>query len=504
MGTAQLAARPGTASRPLGPESGFAWRGAPADLRKAVQAQARGRLRRHGVHDGLRVSSLFLLDLVAVLAAEWALSSLREIVAWPILNTLLPPAYLGGMRFAVPLTLSLIVVGAYRRGDPWRSPWLWLKGASLATALALWQFIWVQPVWLTAVQFALTAGGVTLVLAVSRGLLALTVLRMRGRLGEVRRAIIVGPAQDVFDATLSPIFSDPGGYAVAGHVVVGDDENERVAMALVEAILERDAHAVFIAGSLDPALLRQVVEVANNAGCEATSVSSTLKLAGVAAVSRVYGGVPLTVLTRPGLKAHQLVVKRLLDLTASALLLVLCAPLMVLIAIAVKVSSPGPVIFRQKRVGLGGRRFWILKFRSMREDAEQVLEKVASSSIYGDKRLFKMPDDPRITPIGKWLRKSSLDELPQLINVLIGQMSLVGPRPPLPSEVELYESHHLCRFDVRPGITGPWQVAGRNLVRDFDQVVLLEKRYIHGWSLVSDLRILLRTIPVVLKGTGAH
>ena len=146
----------------------------------------------------------------------------------------------------------------------------------------------------------------------------------------------------------------------------------------------------------------------------------------------------------------------------------------------------------------------ILKFRSMTEDAESERANVAEASIYSDPRLFKIPDDPRITRLGRWLRRTSLDELPQLLNVLKGDMSLVGPRPPVPEEVALYESRHLCRVDVRPGITGPWQVAGRNLIRDFEQVVLLEKSYIHNWSLWLDLRILLRTVPAVVRGTGAH
>ncbi|MGH7712878.1 MAG: sugar transferase, partial [Gemmatimonadaceae bacterium] len=125
-------------------------------------------------------------------------------------------------------------------------------------------------------------------------------------------------------------------------------------------------------------------------------------------------------------------------------------------------------------------------------------------SIYSDRRLFKIPNDPRITKVGRWLRRTSLDELPQLVNVLKGEMSLVGPRPPLPCEVELYEAHHYARFDVKPGITGPWQVAGRNEVTDFERVVTLETEYIRSWSILKDLVILLRTIPAVLEMRGAH
>jgi lipopolysaccharide/colanic/teichoic acid biosynthesis glycosyltransferase len=140
----------------------------------------------------------------------------------------------------------------------------------------------------------------------------------------------------------------------------------------------------------------------------------------------------------------------------------------------------------------------------MVDGAEARRDELLSQSVYGDARLFKVPSDPRMTRLGRWLRRTSLDELPQLINVLRGEMSLVGPRPPLPSEVALYEAHHYARFDVRPGITGPWQVGGRNEVTDFESVVALESEYIRNWSLVSDLVILLRTIPAVVGMSGAH
>jgi lipopolysaccharide/colanic/teichoic acid biosynthesis glycosyltransferase len=182
---------------------------------------------------------------------------------------------------------------------------------------------------------------------------------------------------------------------------------------------------------------------------------------------------------------------------------VLLSPLFLLLAALVKLDSPGPVLFRQLRVGRGGRRFKIAKFRTMDFDAEQRREELLARSIYSDGRLFKIPDDPRITTLGRWLRQTSLDELPQLFNVLKGDMSLVGPRPPLPSEVDLYEAHHYARFDVKPGITGPWQVNGRNQVVDFEHVVALETQYIREWSIWQDLMILLRTVWVVVRMRGA-
>jgi lipopolysaccharide/colanic/teichoic acid biosynthesis glycosyltransferase len=140
----------------------------------------------------------------------------------------------------------------------------------------------------------------------------------------------------------------------------------------------------------------------------------------------------------------------------------------------------------------------------MVRDAEARRTAMASQSMYGDLRLFKVKDDPRVTRVGRFLRRTSLDELPQLWNVLRGDMSLVGPRPPLPCEVELYEEHHYTRFDMKPGITGPWQVSGRNRITDFDEVLKVEFDYLRQWSIWKDVEILVRTLPEVLKMKGAH
>jgi lipopolysaccharide/colanic/teichoic acid biosynthesis glycosyltransferase len=214
--------------------------------------------------------------------------------------------------------------------------------------------------------------------------------------------------------------------------------------------------------------------------------------------------VPLVQLTRPGLQGQQLVLKRVVDVIVATLGLIVLAPIFAAVALAVQLSSKGPVIFRQRRVGAGGRLFDILKFRSMVDGADAQRGQLTAASMYGDGRLFKLSRDPRVTAVGRFLRRTSLDELPQLWNVLRGEMSLVGPRPPLPSEVALYDEHHYSRFDMKPGITGPWQVNGRNRVTDFDEVIRLETAYLRRWMIWKDFAILLRTIPVVLRMDGAH
>jgi lipopolysaccharide/colanic/teichoic acid biosynthesis glycosyltransferase len=181
----------------------------------------------------------------------------------------------------------------------------------------------------------------------------------------------------------------------------------------------------------------------------------------------------------------------------------LAAPLALLIAVAVRLDSRGPVFFKQRRIGVGGRPFTMWKFRSMRANADSALAELAHLNEHGAAPIFKLRRDPRVTRVGRVLRRTSLDELPQLLNVLRGEMSLVGPRPPLPSEVARYAPHHHDRLSVVPGLTGPWQVNGRNLITDFEQVVRMERDYIMSWSLLSDLRILVRTVGVVARGTGA-
>ena len=197
----------------------------------------------------------------------------------------------------------------------------------------------------------------------------------------------------------------------------------------------------------------------------------------------------------------QLFVKRVIDFAGSSILLILLSPLLVLAAVAVKLSSPGPVFFGQERVGMNKRKFRLLKFRSMVNDAEERKSEVAHLNEM-DGPVFKIRKDPRITPVGAILRKFSIDELPQLINVIKGDMSLVGPRPPLFSEVDQYDWSDRRRLSVKPGITCLWQVSGRNDLT-FDEWMVLDRKYIDAWSIWLDLRILLKTIPVVLFGKGA-
>jgi exopolysaccharide biosynthesis polyprenyl glycosylphosphotransferase len=214
------------------------------------------------------------------------------------------------------------------------------------------------------------------------------------------------------------------------------------------------------------------------------------------------GGVPLIGVREVGFEEWARFLKRVIDVVGAFLGLALGWPLLGLIALAIRLDSPGPIVFHQPRVGIGQRLFEVYKFRSMRDGAEEELDELIESN-EADGPLFKIRDDPRMTRMGRFLRRTSLDELPQLWNVLRGEMSLVGPRPALPSEVKGYAEWHKKRLEARPGMTGLWQVSGRSLL-SFDEGVLLDIYYIENWSLWLDLQILLRTVPQVLFGNGAY
>jgi lipopolysaccharide/colanic/teichoic acid biosynthesis glycosyltransferase len=197
----------------------------------------------------------------------------------------------------------------------------------------------------------------------------------------------------------------------------------------------------------------------------------------------------------------QLACKRVLDILASALSLILLAPLFVVLGAAIKLTSPGPIFYRWKVVGKEGSPFTGYKFRSMVTNADELKAKLeAQNEMTGP--MFKITNDPRVTPVGAWMRKYSLDELPQLYSVLTGDMSLVGPRPPLVTEYEKFTAYQKQKLAVKPGITCLWQVSGRNNINDFDQWVRLDLEYIRNWSQRLDLQILLRTVGAVFSGSG--
>ncbi|MEZ3159171.1 sugar transferase [Microbacterium sp. BWT-B31] len=264
------------------------------------------------------------------------------------------------------------------------------------------------------------------------------------------------------------------------------------------------ARAVIVAGSLPGGndAIRQLSWQLENSRVELILMSRLTDVAGPRIHMRPISGLPMVHVDLPQYSGFNHVVKRGFDVVLSALALLVLSPVYGIIALAVRFDSEGPAIFRQERVGANGSRFTLLKFRSMQVDAEARLEALREAD-QGNGVLFKLKNDPRVTRVGRMLRVFSLDELPQLWNVLRGDMSLVGPRPPLPAEVEQYESHVSRRLLTRPGITGLWQVNGRSNL-SWEESVKLDLYYVENWSITGDIIILAKTVRAVLKGDGAY
>jgi exopolysaccharide biosynthesis polyprenyl glycosylphosphotransferase len=216
------------------------------------------------------------------------------------------------------------------------------------------------------------------------------------------------------------------------------------------------------------------------------------------------GGMACLSFDCPAIIGRNFWIKKSFDFCATILFLMFFFPVYIAIAVAIKLDSPGPVFYKQTRIGLRGQEFKVWKFRTMRTDADKLQKELEALNETKDGILFKIKDDPRVTRVGKFLRRYSLDELPQLFNVVLGEMSLVGPRPLPTRDVNKFSERHFIRQEVLPGVTGLWQVSGRSNILDFEQVINLDLNYIENWSLKLDLEILLRTVKVVLRKEGAY
>lgn len=344
----------------------------------------------------------------------------------------------------------------------------------------------------------------------------LSVSRQNG--ASMSRLLILGGPSAVAHLASSLIRSKDAGYLpVAAYTpgVSNDDRDKTVSglpilgsspetASILAAIFtcRADAVAVSAGVQLHPQTLRHLgwELAAHNVGL--IMAPALTDIAGPRIHTQQVAGLPLIHVTTPTLEAGQRVAKRLFDIVVSGFLIVACSPLLVLLALWVRVDSRGPVLFRQERVGIQGTPFRMLKFRSMVEDAEQRLAALSERN-EGNGVLFKIRNDPRVTRAGGVLRKYSLDELPQLFNIFAGNMSLVGPRPPLPKEVAEYEHDVRRRLLVKPGLTGLWQVSGRSNL-SWQDSVRLDLYYVENWSLAGDFVIILRTVRAVFHSTGAY
>ncbi|MDP9847195.1 sugar transferase [Streptosporangium lutulentum] len=263
-----------------------------------------------------------------------------------------------------------------------------------------------------------------------------------------------------------------------------------------------DTVAVLACPELDGVALRRLAWRLEETDTDLYVASALMEVAGPRINIRPVAGLPLLHVAHPDLDGARQLVKGVFDKVVAALALLALSPFLLVVAALIKSTGPGPVLFRQARVGKGGEEFTVLKFRTMVPDAEQI-KRILTELNEGDGVLFKIRNDPRITPLGSWLRRYSIDELPQLFNVVRGDMSLVGPRPPLPEEVARYGTDVRRRLVVKPGLTGLWQVSGRSDL-SWEESVRLDLRYVENWSLALDMQILWKTWSAVMRGSGAY
>jgi exopolysaccharide biosynthesis polyprenyl glycosylphosphotransferase len=263
-----------------------------------------------------------------------------------------------------------------------------------------------------------------------------------------------------------------------------------------------DAVAVLACPEMDGPALRHLSWHLGRSGIDLLVAPALMDVTGPRIAIRPVCGLPLLHVDEPVLSGGRRIAKGCVDRVVSALGLLILLPLLVAIGLAVRVTSPGPALFRQTRVGLHGRDFTMIKFRTMTRDAESLRASISHLNVHSTGHLFKVENDPRVTPLGRWLRRTSLDELPQLVNVLLGQMSLVGPRP-LPTKDTPYDGEARRRLFVKPGMTGLWQISGRADL-DWDEAVGLDLRYVENWSLALDALIIWKTLFVVAKRRGAY
>ncbi len=477
-----------------------------------LHQHARANMRLHVYRSVLRVITLLAVDLStyfivrramhAFRSADWLGSSFQSAI-----NQLFTMGYLGGLQYACALVLGLLVMGCYGPGDRRRDIQRIYLAVTLAAGLALWNDLWYGSAVVVASRFVVTAVAFGTILVIARLAVDRLVMRYWHKPNRAR-TLIVGPAEECEKVIRSRGLSKYHGFDVIGFVDTAMPPTPRAHGQLADLdtiIYEEGVDTVVICGHMTDRRLNRVVRAAIAAECHVLSRVRSFSTSGVQAGMSWYGGEPFVELRAPTLQGRQLLLKRTVDVIIAATAILITAPLMALIALAVRLDSPGSIIFRQLRLGRHGRIFRCLKFRSMYVDAEERLrgnEELYALYIAGD---YKLPEDldNRITRVGRFLRRTSLDELPQLFNVLRGDMSLVGPRPIVPDELRHYSQEGPLLLSLRPGLTGAWQVNGRSTV-SYPIRADLELDYVQSWSIGKDFKILLKTLPAVLGQRGAH
>ncbi|MFC8302308.1 sugar transferase [Specibacter sp. NPDC057265] len=387
---------------------------------------------------------------------------------------------------------------------------LWLFGA-----VAIFSYALQIDVARSYVAIALPVG--TLGLVAGRWVLRQHLSLDRAKGGSSSRLLLVGNETAVLHLIAALERHPLAGYQPVGRYLPGarvesKPDQLRIPMlgtdasvnGIMAAVRSSSADAVALSGgnSLHPNTTRRLGWALAENNIALIVAPALTDIAGPRIHMQPIAGLPLIHVTTPKLEGGKRVAKRVFDLVGAGLLIVLLSPLFVILAVLTKVSSPGPIFYTQERVGVRGAVFKMIKFRSMVPDADLQLVRLLEAQGTADKPLFKVENDPRITPVGRILRRYSLDELPQLFNVLLGSMSLVGPRPQRDGEVALYDEDAKRRLYVQPGMSGLWQVSGRSNL-SWDESIRLDLYYVENWSLTTDIAILLKTAKAVVSSSGA-
>jgi exopolysaccharide biosynthesis polyprenyl glycosylphosphotransferase len=469
-------------------------------------------VKRHSARIATRLAVLFVGDMAAVVAlhlvASWATTrlGLGSGVAGQFASVL-GTGYGAGLNFGLALIISLVVTGNYSRHRTLNGSLRLLAASILASAVVLWGTVSFGQLATAVAAWAVAAALAWLILLGERAVTEEFLSRVWPGARGAAPAVLITDRREASLQLERAVIGAGGDYSLAGYVPLGRITFDGVLGSirdLPEIIATHHVEAVVVCQHLNDQQIINVREASLAAGCQLLYPARAVKIAGVRPALVWHQDQPFFELGAPVLKASAVITKRIVDVVGAVAGIIVLAPVLALIAIAIKFDSPGPVFFAQDRAGLGGRRFRMLKFRTMRVGADAEKHALSHLNHSGDSRLFKIPEDPRVTRLGGLLRRWSLDELPQFWNVVRGDMSIVGPRPFFEADFASYQDHHFRRLDAKPGITGLWQVSGRSEVVDFEDVVYLDRQYIEQWSPWLDVSIMFRTLPAVVRRTGAY
>lgn len=458
------------------------------------------------------------IDFFLIHVAFWLAYIVRYELRFPI--TVAEANYVSYTEY-IPISLLLSVgllviyriegIYNYVRGRSWLEELYGLLTATFTGIVTLvFIFFFFRPQFYSRLIYLYAGILVVIFLTLARVAMRIILGQLRKRGIGVDRALIVGGGE-IGRAIMRNVLAQPNlGYYIAGFV---DDDPSKSTIGTFQLLGGTDQlPRILSERAIDEVIVTlpwhardKIVSImvsAETAGARVKIVPDLFQLSLSRIAIDAVGGIPLIGVKDSRISGGALSLKRVMDVLLSMLFFVLLLPFVSIIALIIRLSSPGPIIFEQQRVGRGGNLFTAYKFRTMRVGADDEKQNFLHLN-EATGPLFKIRNDPRMTNVGKWLRRTSMDELPQLWNVLRGDMSLVGPRPPLPNEVAQYEEWHKRRLDAAPGLTGLWQVSGRSEL-SFDEMVMLDLYYIENWSPWLDVWILIKTIPALLTARGAY